>query len=176
MGEHMNRIVPKFEADSLLKNFPKISLPLPLPDVSSEWGVATLLLRFKATAVLLVLNLLLLESSVLVVGTSSEQVTSCALALLDLLKPYEWSSAFIPSIPIDYLDFVSSPVPLIAGIVAENKSRLKDILFDDRVKDALNNGTSILNLDTGNVANKNDSLNMIAYSQVVAILRAIKKG
>ena len=55
----------------------------------------------------------------------------------------------MPSIPINYLDFAGLPAPLIAGIVAENKSRLKDILTDDRVKDALKNGMTILNLDSG---------------------------
>ena len=36
--KHIKRIVPKFEAEPLLQNCPKISLPLPLPDMSGEWG------------------------------------------------------------------------------------------------------------------------------------------
>ena len=48
-----NREVSKFEFDPLLENCPKISLPLPLPDMYGEWGVATLFLRFKPSDLLI---------------------------------------------------------------------------------------------------------------------------
>ena len=104
--EYVDREITKFEANPLLEGFPAISLPLPLPDMSGEWGVAKLFLKFKSSALLLTLNLLLLESSVLVVGTSPEEVASCTSALLTLLQPFNWASVFIPQIPLDYLDFV----------------------------------------------------------------------
>jgi len=95
----------------LLENGPKISLPLPLPDIYDDWGVATLFLKFKPRELLSTIGFLLLESSVLVVGTRSEEVGACTSALLTLLKPFQWASAFIPSIPHGYLDLVCSPVP-----------------------------------------------------------------
>ena len=49
------------------------------------------------------------------------------------------------------LDFVSSPVPFIAGIVEEKKAKLKCIEEDYRVKDAVNDGMSILNIDSGRI-------------------------
>merc|ERR1711983_118203 len=58
-----------------------LSVRLPLPQISSEYGVATLLLRVKVTGLLFLLNSLLLERSVLVIGSSYEEVTSCASAL-----------------------------------------------------------------------------------------------
>ena len=45
---------------------------------------------------LVLLKILLLERSVLVIGSSYEEVSSCTCALLDLLKPYKWVSTFIP--------------------------------------------------------------------------------
>ena len=104
--EYMQRKIIMAEFNPLFEDFPKISLPLPLPDMSGEWGVATLFLRFHSPCLLVILNLLLLESPALVVGTRPEEVASCTSALLTLLQPFKWASPFIPLIPIDYLDLV----------------------------------------------------------------------
>ena len=90
-------------------------------------------------------------------GTSRAEVTTCTCALIDLLKPYKWASAFMPLIPNNMLDFVSSPVPFIAGIVGEKKVSLKYIENDYRVQDAVEDGMSILNLDTGNITITHES-------------------
>ena len=94
--------------------FPSFAYAMPLPQISNEWGVAQLILRFKLPMLLNLLLLLLLERSVLIIGENSEDVSSCAFALLDLLKPYKWSSIFLPSLSEDMIDFISSPVPFIA--------------------------------------------------------------
>ena len=167
--QHINRKLTKFEAQPLLDDFPKISLPLPLPGMTGEWGVATLFLRFHGRSLLLILNLLLLENSVLMVGTKHEEVSCCTLALLDLLAPFEWASAFINSIPIDYLEFINSPVPFIGGLVPENKKSLRRILKGKLVKDAIANGLIVLNLDSGEVfVGENEKQNALAFSQTIA--------
>ena len=107
--EYLRRKTMTLEFNPLLEDFSKIKLPLPLPDMSGEWGVATLFLRFNSSAMLVILNLLLLESPALVMGTSPEEVACCTSALLKLLLPFKWVSVFIPLIPVDYLDLVSSP-------------------------------------------------------------------
>ena len=94
--------------------FPSLVYALPLPQISNEWGVAQLILRFKLPMLLNLLLLLLLERSVLIIGENSEDVSSSAFALLDLLKPYKWSSVFLPSLAEDMIDFITSPVPFIA--------------------------------------------------------------
>ena len=168
--QHMNKQATEFEAEPLLHGFPTVSLPLPIPDMTGEWGVATLFLKFHARALLLVLNLLLLEKSVLVVGTSNEEVSCCTLALLRLLEPFEWASVFINSIPINFLEFINSPVPFIAGLMPQNDEKLGDILKDDLVKDAISNGLIILNLNSNEVYVGNDEKqNSLAFSQTVAM-------
>ena len=168
-SQHVNRPITKFVAPPLLDDFPKISLPLPIPNMTGEWGVAMLFLKFHARALHLILNLLLLENSVLVVGTSHEEVSCCTLALLDLLQPFEWSSVFINSIPIDYLEFITSPVPFIAGLVPD-KNRLTSILDGDLVQDAIKNGLTVLNLNSGKVFVGNDEeQNALAFSQTLAL-------
>ena len=168
--QHINRRISKFEAQPLLDDFPQISIPLPLPDMSGEWGVAMLFLKFHARALLLVLNLLLLEKSVLVVGSSHEEVSCCTLALLDLIQPFQWASAFINCIPIDFLEFINSPVPFIAGFVEENDEKLEKVLQRKLVKDANLNGLIILNLNLGEVcAGSHDKQIGLAFSQTIAM-------
>lgn len=146
---HLQTPQRKFVMSLSVQGFDKIYLPLPLPMISGEWGLATLFLRIKDSGVIILLKLLLLERSVLVVGSNTEEVTSCATALLDMLDPYKWASAFMPLLPGEMLDFVSSPVPFIAGTIVENSKRLHEIIHDNGVRDAMLNGLSIVNLVTG---------------------------
>lgn len=146
---HIQSPQRKFVMDLSLQGFDEISLPLPLPKISGEWGLATLFLRIKDSGVMILLKLLLLERSVLVVGSNTEEVTSCATALLEMLNPYKWASAFMPLLPREMLDFVSSPVPFIAGTIVENSKRLQEITHDSGVREAMLNGLSIVNLITG---------------------------
>ncbi|KAL7540936.1 hypothetical protein ACHAXR_010487 [Thalassiosira sp. AJA248-18] len=146
---HVNNPQRRFVMDLSIMGFSKISLPLPLPEVSSQWGLSTLFLRIKDSGLIILLKLLLLERSVLVVGETSEEVTACTTALLELLDPYKWASAFMPLLPRDMLDFVSSPVPFIAGMIVEGKQHLHRIIHDHGVKDAMLHGLSIVNLVSG---------------------------
>ena len=149
--EFINKKYSRLEFDPLLENLSKISLPLPLPDMIGEWGVATLFIRFNPSALLLTLNMLLLEASVLVIGTRRREVSCCTSALLTLLDPYKWASVFMPLIPTEYLDFVESPVPFIAGIVPDNNVSLDHIVADERITNAIESGMILLHLDRGNI-------------------------
>jgi hypothetical protein len=146
---HIQAPQRNFVTNLSLQGFDEISLPLPLPLISGEWGLATLFLRIKESGVMILLKLLLLERSVLVVGSNTEEVTSCATALLNMLSPYKWASAFMPLLPGEMLDFVSSPVPFIAGTIVENSKRLQELIHDSGVREAMLNGLSIVNLVTG---------------------------
>lgn len=129
----------------------KITVPLPLPDVAGHWGVAALLLRIDASELLQVIMLLLIERSVLIIGESSHLVTSCACALLELLKPYDWASNFMPLLPGDMLDFVNSPVPFLIGMAVEDREHSLAIEEDPRVVEAMAEGLSVINLATNSV-------------------------
>mmetsp|Transcript_27628 Transcript_27628/g.40807 ORF Transcript_27628/g.40807 Transcript_27628/m.40807 type:complete len:458 (+) Transcript_27628:151-1524(+) len=139
----------QFELDLPILRFPIITLPLPLPQMTSEFGFATLIRRIKLFALFRLLKLLLLERSVLVIGDKLEEVTACTCALPELLNPFEWASVFMPILPLDMLDFLSSPVPYIAGVVSSHKEGVSVVETDYRVVDAVMNGLSILNLTTG---------------------------
>jgi hypothetical protein len=40
------------------------------------------------------------------------------MALPWLLRPYKWQTHFIPFLPPSFADFLSAPVPFIAGVLA----------------------------------------------------------
>ena len=126
-------------------SFPSIAYPLPLPQVSNEWGVAQLILRLKLPSVMDVLMSLLLERSVLIIGERSEEVSACTFALAELLKPYKWSSIFLPILSDDMIDFISSPVPFIAGMVSRDRASVKRIEDDERVKHERKDGLTVIN-------------------------------
>ena len=151
--------------------FPSLVYSLPLPQLSNEWGVAQLILRSKLPTLVNVLILLLLERSLLIVGERSEEVSACAFALLELLQPYKWASIFLPLLPEDMIDFISSPVPFIAGMISSDKSFLKRILMDPCVKHERMNGLSIIDLADGNVllTEKNEfkDINLVTYESMM---------
>ena len=146
---YINNPPHRYVLDLSAMEFSKISLPLPLPEVSGQWGLTKLFLRIKDSGLIILLKLLLLERSVLLVGEAPEEVTACTTALLELLEPYKWASAFMPLLPSDMLDFVSSPVPFIAGMIVDGKQHLHSIIHDYGVKDAMLQGLSIVNLVSG---------------------------
>ena len=125
-----------------------VRIPLPLPQVASDWGVAQLFLSLTPDHICSILKLMLVERSILVVGQSSELVTSSVLALMQLLRPFKWASNCLPLLPFAMLDFVSSPVPFVAGMIC-NGIKFSEIIDRDEVKDAVKEGLSVANLTQG---------------------------
>jgi hypothetical protein len=141
--------MPKFDFRLPQRYFDKRSMPLPLPNMTAEYELSRLLLTIRHEALLMVLKVLLLERSVLVVGKTVEEVTCCTCTLLQLLQPLLWASAFMPLIISDMLEFVSSPGPFLAGMVARDIWQLNAIKSDACVKEAVRDGLSIIYLYRG---------------------------
>lgn len=125
-----------------------IKLPLPLPSIGKQWGLSRLLMDIGPDSLVLMLKLLLMERSILVLGENLEEVTACACSLLELLEPFEWSSVFLPVLPHKMLEFVSSPVPFVAGMAVSDYTRVCAVEKDQRTLDAMDHGMSLLNLST----------------------------
>jgi hypothetical protein len=61
------------------------------------------------------LGLLLCEAKVLVVGNQPGIVSTTILGLLSLIGDLKWVAPLIPILPIKNIDFIESPVPIMAG-------------------------------------------------------------
>jgi hypothetical protein len=54
-----------------------------------------------------------------VVGMEPGLVSCGVMGLLTLLRPLTWVAPIIPVLPLKHLDFIESPVPIVAGLVLE---------------------------------------------------------
>ena len=91
-----------------------------------DWSLPVLLSWMPIETILVALGFLLCEVKVIVLGDEPGIVTSGVFALLGLLRPMIWVSPIIPVLPAKYLDLIESPVPIIAGVVTDSKSRTLD--------------------------------------------------
>ena len=144
--DHVNGKLHYFEAlIPQIPDFEPTKVPLPLPRIGREWALGQFLLDVGPDSLVFCLKLMLLERSILVLGENIQNVSMYACALIELLKPFEWSNAFMPVLPRKMLDFVNCPVPFIAGLAVRNVGEVEK---DSRVLEAMSHGMSLLNLKT----------------------------
>lgn len=82
-----------------------------------HWTTAVLFSRISSEVIVKCLNLLLLETSLIIVGEDLGLVSAIGTALISLLAPFQWDGVFIPLLPSSLHDFLQSPVPLVVGVV-----------------------------------------------------------
>ena len=142
------------------RNFFEISLPidpvhsrlsfeLPLPQLGSDWGLASILRNLNPVDIQKIINIILLERSIIVIGKNSIDVSASIFALIDLLKPFQWAGTVIPILPTSLFEILSSPVPYLVGVAGDSANT---ILTDNRITQAMEDGLSLVNLDEGFVA------------------------
>jgi hypothetical protein len=74
----------------------------------------------KSSTIISILNILLLEKSLIVCGSNNSLVSSISTGIVTLLSPFHWAGAFIPITPITALDILQAPVPFIVGYTFSN--------------------------------------------------------
>jgi len=90
---------------------------------AADWSLPVLLSWMPIETILIAVGFLLCEVKLIVLGDEPGIVTSGVFGLLSLLRPLIWVSPIIPVLPTKYLDLIESPVPIIAGLVTESKSK-----------------------------------------------------
>ena len=90
--------------------------------MSAEWALPPLLHWLSAKTIVWALSLLLSEVKLIIIGKDAATVSCAVIGLTALIRPFQWVSPMIPILPIKHLDFIESPVPIIAGIVLDNDS------------------------------------------------------
>lgn len=94
----------------------RVDLPLVALD---DWTCAVLFSRVSADVIVKLINLLLLEQSLVIVGEDLGLVSAIGTGLISLLAPFRWDNPFVPSLPAALADVLQSPVPYIVGIAAD---------------------------------------------------------
>lgn len=87
---------------------------------AADWCLPPFLMHLPPELIVWTLSLLLCEAKVLVVGHEVGMVSCAIMSLLLLLRPLEWVSPVIPLLPLKLMDFIESPVPILAGIILDS--------------------------------------------------------
>lgn len=109
-----------------------------------EWSTAVLIKFFPADVIVHVHASLLLEKSLVVLGSDPTFVSIICTAFLHLLKPFKWAGIFVPLLPPLAQEILDAPVPFIVG-VATPELFGKDATH--RPKAEIAQGASLLYLD-----------------------------
>lgn len=71
------------------------------------------------STILRLLNVLILEKSVIVYGQNISMVTAITTAIVGFLKPFQWQGVFIPLVPSNAMEILGAPVPFVVGTCCE---------------------------------------------------------
>jgi hypothetical protein len=79
------------------------------------WSVAAILSVLNPPTIISLLNVLILEKSLIVQGQNISMVTAVTSAIAGLLTPFKWQGVFIPLVPANAMEILQAPVPFIVG-------------------------------------------------------------
>lgn len=92
---------------------------------TAEWAVAVLITHVSAPTIFKMVNLLLMEKSLIIYGHHAGVVTAITFAIAQLLSPFLWEGIFIPLVPDNAREMFGAPVPLLLGTTSP--PRLADV-------------------------------------------------
>lgn len=89
----------------------------------AQWALPVIFEWIPPDIIIWALGLLVCEAKLLVVGNEPGIVSSVIMGLLALMHPLKWVAPLIPILPIKHIDFIESPVPIVAGIILRQSAR-----------------------------------------------------
>jgi hypothetical protein len=118
-----HRLTPGAVGGKISLSFPqyvanRIAVPAVMISME-EWAGAAMLSVLNSSTVLRLLNVLILEKSLVVYGQNVSMVTAIATAIAGFLKPFQWQGVFIPLVPSNAMEILGAPVPFIVGTCCE---------------------------------------------------------
>lgn len=84
---------------------------------AADWALPTLLSWIPVETLIWTVSLLMSDVKIIVTGSEYGMVSCAVMGLLILLRPLDWVAPLIPMLPYKLLDFIESPVPILAGLV-----------------------------------------------------------
>jgi hypothetical protein len=78
-----------------------------------------------------IINLLLMEKSLIIHGKNAGIVTTITMAVINLISPFLWEGIFVPLVPDNARELFGAPVPLIVGTISP--PRINDVSADTAI-------------------------------------------
>ena len=99
--------------------YPKLN-QLPLLDIN----LGILFRSLDVENILYLFRNITLEYPVIFMSTNEKKLTSCSFGMLSLVFPFRWSLVYVPLLPEELLDYVTSPVNFIFGVHSKYKAEV----------------------------------------------------
>ena len=96
------------------------------------WLVRKIIFYYDCDSFFNILLMILNEQQILFYGDDLELIIFSCFLFTKIISPFEWSFPLIPILPLDNEQFLSSPVPFIAGIISD-KEEIKYSLIDKKL-------------------------------------------
>eukprot|EP01038_Epipyxis_sp_PR26KG_P004365 gene4365-6176_t len=131
---------------------------------TKEWSCSVMFAHLNSQIIFKIINLLLMEKSLIIYGKNAGIVTSITLAVTTLISPFVWEGIFVPLVPDNARELFGAPVPLIAGTTSppriDDVSNSTAILYlnDDVVVQTEVKATSPLTKKYRSLSRKNNNL------------------
>jgi hypothetical protein len=78
------------------------------------WALPVLLRKLPLDQISLAVGCALIEMHVIVLAPDLSVLSSCLLAIVHLLRPLKWVGVVVVTLPESQVEYLDSPVPLIA--------------------------------------------------------------
>eukprot|EP01102_Stenamoeba_stenopodia_P011916 TRINITY_DN3698_c0_g1_i1.p1 TRINITY_DN3698_c0_g1~~TRINITY_DN3698_c0_g1_i1.p1 ORF type:complete len:807 (-),score=170.17 TRINITY_DN3698_c0_g1_i1:81-2501(-) len=95
------------------------------PYLISLWCMEFLTEKLSIGSIVQLLNALLLEKSVVVVGQHYHTLTASVLAVIGLLRPWIWQGTLVTILPHNLKDIIDSPVPYVVGVTSLSEDEMQ---------------------------------------------------
>jgi hypothetical protein len=82
----------------------------------ANWALPIIFEWLPSEVILWALGLLFGEAKLLIVGSDPGIISSAVMGLMMLMGELKWVAPLIPVLPVKHIDFIESPVPIVAGI------------------------------------------------------------
>ena len=85
------------------------------------WLLRKIIFNYIYDSFFNILLMVLHEQQILFYGDDLELITFSCFLFTKIISPFEWSFPLIPTLPLDSEQFLSSPVPFIAGMISDKE-------------------------------------------------------
>ena len=166
-NETINTIIQKVHKTTYqtsLKYLNELSPNLIDKECYLSWLLRKVISHYDSSTFFRIMVMVLLEQQVLFYGNNLELITFSSLLFSSIISPFKWKYPLIPNLPLDQIQMLSSPVPYIAGIQAEEKD-LSEITYT--------NTTNLIKVEDNNIEIKISLNNDYNYKDCLYYLNGL---